>query len=63
MYTPISINVVGEIVERRFGKNNEFFTWCKTAVRTANWPRLNMTVHEKFRNIAFHCPFTNAQEM
>ena len=26
----------------------------------ANWPRLNMTVHQKFRNIAFHCPFTNA---
>ena len=45
-------------------KNNEFFAWRKTdtAVRTANWPRLNMTVHEKFRNIAFHCPFTNAQE-
>ena len=43
-------------------KNNDYFAWRKTAVRTANWPRLNMTVHEKFRNIAFHCPFTNAQE-
>jgi len=33
-------------------KNNEFFVWCKTdtAVRTANWLRLNITVHQKFRN-------------
>ena len=47
-------------------KNNEFFAWRKTwrktdtAVRTANWPQLNLTVHRTFRNIAFHCPFTNA---
>ena len=33
-----------------------------TAVRTASWPRFNMTVHQKFRNIAFQCPFTNAYE-
>ena len=39
-------------------KNNEFFLWriTDTAVRTANWLRLNMTVHQKFRNMAFHCP-------
>ena len=29
-------------------KNDEFFAWRKneTAVRTANWPRFNMTVHQ-----------------
>ena len=45
-------------------KNDEFFAWRKTdtAVRTANWPRLNMTDHQKFRNIAFQCPFTNVYE-
>ena len=33
-------------------KNNEFFVSCKTdtAVRTANWLRLNISVHQKFRN-------------
>ena len=42
-------------------KNNEFFAWRKgdTAVQTANWFRFNITVHQIFRNIAFHCPFTN----
>ena len=41
---------------------NEFFAWRKTdtAVRTADWLRLNTTVHQKFGNIAFHSPFTNA---
>ena len=45
-------------------KNNEFFAWRKTdtAVRTANWFRLNMILRQKFRNIAFHYPFTNAKE-
>ena len=39
-------------------KNNEFFAWRKTdtAVRTANWPPLNMTVHNKFRNIIRRSP-------
>ena len=43
-------------------QNNEFFAWRKTdtAVGTANWLRLNTTVHQKLGNIAFHCPFTNA---
>ena len=27
-----------------------------------NWPRLNMSIHQKFRNTAFHWPFTNALE-
>ena len=31
-----------------------------TAVRTVDWLRLNTTVHQKFGNIAFHCPFSNA---
>ena len=40
-------------------KNNEFFAWRKTdtALRTANWLRLNITVHQKFRNgvpLSFH---------
>ena len=32
-------------------KNNDFLAWRKTdtAVRTANWPWLNMTVHQKFK--------------
>jgi len=40
-------------------KNNEFFAWrwTDTAVRTANWPRLNMIVHQKFRNMAFPLSF------
>ena len=43
-------------------KKNEFFTWRKTdtAVRTANWHWLNTKVQQKYGNIAFHCPFTNA---
>ena len=43
-------------------KKNELFARRKTdtAVRTANWLRLNTTVHQTFGNIAFQCPFTNA---
>ena len=38
-------------------KNDEFFAWRKTdtAVRTANWHQLNMTVHQKFSvPLSFH---------
>ena len=38
-------------------KNNEFFAWRKTdtAIRTANWPRLNMTNHKKLSvPLSFH---------
>ena len=28
-------------------KNNVFFAWRQTTVRTANWPRLNMTFHRE----------------
>ena len=31
-------------------------------IRTANCLRLNVTVNQKFRNVAFHCPFKNASE-
>ena len=52
------------IVVSMFGtqKKNEFFAGCKTdtAVRRVNWLRLITTVHQKFGDKAFHCPFTNA---
>ena len=38
-------------------KNDEFFAWRKTdtAARTANWYRLNITVHQKFSvPLSFH---------
>ena len=72
--TPISKNVVGENGEWQLSngdctteRNCGLHIWyakimssLRAAVRTANWPRLNMAVHQTFRNIAFHCPFTNA---
>ena len=40
-------------------KNNEFFAWRKTdtAVRTANWLRLNITVNQKFEKYSVPLSF------
>ena len=38
------------------------FRVAPKTIRTANCLRLNVTVHQKFRNVAFHRPFKNASE-